>query len=397
MNKDAQLKKKFHEINWNFHDALTNYSLHKFHWYPGSSIPQIPAYLIELFSKRDDVIFDPFCGSGTTLVEALRLGRKAIGLDNNDIALLISGAKTSFIAPKLLDKYYKDFSSRVQDASFQLNFNGPDAILFKQTYSANVKELKKWFHPKTFQDALLLWNLIMQEKGSFQSLLIMIFSGLQKKFSKPHKHWGYIADNVAYHEKSYVDAIGLFLNAFKGYIFEVTKFLDNPRMKNYSIAELNKRVKLFKSNVYAKINIPKESVDLIVTSPPYANVTDYIRSQRLSFYWLGLDMEDKHHEIGARWKRSRNSAIQDYLLEMDTVLVSIIRTLKPGGFFCMTIGESESKKREFDVVKNLKLNIVSKGLTIFSDEIYRTPINQRVRAQKEGNVLTENIIVFQKH
>ena len=73
----------------------TNYLTHGIHSYTAKLIPHIPRYFIEKYTKRGDVIFDPFCGSGTTLLEARFLSRNAIGIDINPLATLISEVKTT--------------------------------------------------------------------------------------------------------------------------------------------------------------------------------------------------------------------------------------------------------------------------------------------------------------
>jgi DNA modification methylase len=396
MLNEILLKKRLHEINWNFHDALSNHSLHKFHWYPGSFIPQIPSYLIELFSSRDEVILDPFCGSGTTLVEALRLGRKAVGIDFNFIAALVSKAKTTFIAPISLEKFRRDFINKLENEKFKLNFN-PSQITLNSKTTVNVAELKKWFHVNTFQESILIWNMISEVKEPFKGILLMLFSGIQMKLSKPFKHWGYIADNVTPSKRRYVDAISLFINTFNEYTEEVNRFLDSPLISKYTIDELNNRVEVINASTLTYGLVEKESIDLIVTSPPYVSVTDYITSQRLSLYWFGEDIsKNKFNEIGARWKRSRKASIDDYITEMDLSFTNIVPTLKPGRFFCLVIGESDKRKEHFPVINKLKDIMISKGFVIFSDDISRKPIKQRVRAQKEGNIIDEDVIVFQK-
>src|SRR3989338_3647386 len=73
----------------------TTYLTHNFHTYPAKFIPQIPKSTIKSLTREGDTILDPFCGCGTTLVEAKLFNRNAIGVDLNPIATLVSKAKTN--------------------------------------------------------------------------------------------------------------------------------------------------------------------------------------------------------------------------------------------------------------------------------------------------------------
>ena len=89
---------RLEQLDWDFVDANTSYLTHSIHPYPAKFIPQIPDMLIQELSSFAETVLDPFCGSGTTLVEARRLGRHAIGVDANPLACLISRAKASCIS-----------------------------------------------------------------------------------------------------------------------------------------------------------------------------------------------------------------------------------------------------------------------------------------------------------
>mgnify|MGYP000654459105 CR=1 FL=1 len=58
----------------------TTYLVHNYHPYAAKFIPQLPRYLIKKFTNQYDIVLDPFCGSGTAIVEALLLNRKGMGL-----------------------------------------------------------------------------------------------------------------------------------------------------------------------------------------------------------------------------------------------------------------------------------------------------------------------------
>jgi len=80
--------------DWSFTGDDTRHFTHDVHPYPAKFIPQIPANLIPRLSREGDVVLDPFGGSGTTAVEAVRLRRRAISLDANPLSSLIGRVKT---------------------------------------------------------------------------------------------------------------------------------------------------------------------------------------------------------------------------------------------------------------------------------------------------------------
>lgn len=82
---DSIIKRDFdyelEQIDWDFVGERGPDSYVSFHWYPARFVPQIPSILIGYFSERGDTVLDPFCGSGTTLLEAFRLDRRPVGID----------------------------------------------------------------------------------------------------------------------------------------------------------------------------------------------------------------------------------------------------------------------------------------------------------------------------
>src|SRR5437867_2123616 len=85
---------------WNFKGVPASYLVHGLHPYPAKMHPHIVKALISKFSKANSRIVDPFCGSGTTLVEALLAGKDSCGLDLNPQAVIVSKAKTTVVDPK---------------------------------------------------------------------------------------------------------------------------------------------------------------------------------------------------------------------------------------------------------------------------------------------------------
>ena len=82
------------------HQSYLTHGVHKF---PAKFFPELPRYLISKYSKLGDVVLDPMCGSGTTLLESILQNRHAIGVDIDPIAKMISRVKTTPIETSLLD------------------------------------------------------------------------------------------------------------------------------------------------------------------------------------------------------------------------------------------------------------------------------------------------------
>src|ERR1043166_7454846 len=86
---------RLRSLDWNLAQARTQGGTHGLHPYPAKFIPQIPRQLIAELAPRDgSIVLDPFCGSGTTLVEAQAAGLPAFGIDSHPLATLIARVKT---------------------------------------------------------------------------------------------------------------------------------------------------------------------------------------------------------------------------------------------------------------------------------------------------------------
>jgi hypothetical protein len=108
---------------------------HGFHRFPAKYIPRVPAWALDQFAASDSVVLDPFCGSGTTLVEALSHTRQVIGLDCDPLACLISRAKTTAVSP-----------SRVQELAANLRRNWSKTVTEKISLSWSESS-NRYFQP----------------------------------------------------------------------------------------------------------------------------------------------------------------------------------------------------------------------------------------------------------
>ncbi|HNQ59176.1 MAG TPA: DNA methyltransferase [Bacteroidales bacterium] len=132
---------RYHRIyddNWDFRNANTKEYTHCFHSYPAMAIPQVARRIIENFGKKSKLLFDPYCGTGTSLVEANLQGINAIGTDINPLARLIAAAKTTKIDIQVLDSFLQDFINYI----FEINFEVENV---KPIFIPEIKNIDFWF------------------------------------------------------------------------------------------------------------------------------------------------------------------------------------------------------------------------------------------------------------
>ena len=101
--KKKKIKKRI-DHSWDFRRVNTKTLTHGFHNYPAMMIPQVAGRLLDIFSKKGDQVLDPFCGSGTVLVESKLRGLNSFGIDINPLAILLAKVKTTSLDPKKLER-----------------------------------------------------------------------------------------------------------------------------------------------------------------------------------------------------------------------------------------------------------------------------------------------------
>ena len=132
----ADSQRKFlSSTDWSFKEKTTKNEYHKIHNYPATFPPQLATKLITELTKPGDIILDIFCGSGTTLLEAQIANRKAIGMDLNPLAHLISSVKTEKYDIIKLKTEAKKIKARIE------SLRKPILVKINEDY---------WFDERTF-------------------------------------------------------------------------------------------------------------------------------------------------------------------------------------------------------------------------------------------------------
>ncbi|MDB5270215.1 MAG: methylase domain protein, partial [Hymenobacter sp.] len=162
-----------------FRSAKTDYHTHSLHPYPAKFIPQIAHELVTKFSQPDSMVADIFAGSGTTNLEAMRMGRHSYALDVNPVASLITTAKTAIVQPELLARTILEIFTAVTTTAPTHNLQSE---LIQQLLTGKDQEaLLHWFPENNIVELALILDLINQiEEHDLKALLLLIFSSSLK-------------------------------------------------------------------------------------------------------------------------------------------------------------------------------------------------------------------------
>jgi DNA modification methylase len=373
--------------NLDFHNQGSGYATHNFHAFPAKFPPQLPQQFIKGLTNSGDIVLDPMQGSGTTILEALLSGRRGIGFDIDPLALLISQVKTT---PLNAIQVLQTCKTIIRNAA-QIAYDRPREILsgLESRWNPDTQQfINYWFEADSQIELMALIQEIEKVpdpslrnfyKLAFSAIIITKSGGvslaLDLAHTRPHR-----AKLVYSRHGEILEGQELILNPIPN-LPHMTKTLRWP------IEEFEKRVlnnvkgllkpgqvihsaQIVPGNAQA-IPLPNCSVDLIITSPPYAsNAIDYMRAHKFSLVWLGYPIEelgDRRGEyIGGELvdnfefeplpeysnniisqlvtvDKKKGAVLHRYYSEMTRVLREMYRVLKPGRASIVVVGTSQMR------------------------------------------------------
>lgn len=333
------------DIDWDFQYAKTNYLTHRIHPYPAKFIPQIPNALIQELSKVGDTVGDIFCGSGTTLVEALTLKRHAVGIDANPLACLIASTKTSLIDEEDRDELYALVlkSKEVSDSILASSTNDlfPSNKFVSTAWRPDFPKLNFWFEDHVIEELaeVLRWCHEMHGEAA-RNLALTSFSSIVVAVSRQDSDTRYVR-----REKNLPqgETIRRFARTLEQAIQSVLEFTD--------IVEPRFRRQIIEANLLDAPTIPM--LDLVVCSPPYPNAYSYHLYHMTRMIWLGMNQPKfKREEIGSHRKYSnpgKNGATAETFRAEATIIFQwLSQYLKMGKLACFVVGNSTLKGEIFN-------------------------------------------------
>lgn len=397
--------KKLENIDWDFSDYNSSrypYDLNSIPWYPATFVPQIPKFLIASLTKPGDIVLDPFGGSGTTIVEALKLNRSAIYNDLNPFACDIISALLAAVNQVLKNSNYLDINSeKIRLDSYLLSDSEVDNFIVANGICNDVKD---WYEEKTLRELLSIVNLQVfddNQDDEIKFIRKLAVSSILKSASSQPGHFTYITDNCKPDKKSYKNAIQLYLDRLEQIQLAAQDFVIQFELA-HSGASLNDLLNMFRMVNGDARNlqwIDDQSVDLVLTSPPYLCAQDYIKTMRLTnllFPKKDAFTTTVKNEMGARCQRRGKAevVVPNFYNDMFSVFKHIERVLKPDGFFCLVMGQGKGKITSgYNIIADLCNHVEQE---CHFEKIFHKQRNIGSRVIRIGGVDKEDIIIFRK-
>lgn len=391
-DEDAAIS-RLKDIDWDFIGAQTGYLTHNLHPYPAKFIPQIPNALIQELSTVGDTVADVFCGSGTTLVEAVQLKRHAVGIDANPLATAISRAKTTTLEEsefRELDEHRDSCQRVVAMIDPGVNDLFHQGMTFKSSAWRPATNLCDfWFEPHVVEELAEIRHLIERIPADApRNLASVAFAAIVVSVSKQDSDTRYVRRNKVVEPG---DTVRRYVSQLDAAMAAVRK-LDELLEERFTCTVIDA------DTLSAPVTAP---FDLVVTSPPYPNAYSYHLYHRSRLLWLGYDPERfKSIEIGSHRKysaKSRNRATEEtFRQEFERIFEWLRDRMRGRAYACFVIGDSTLDGRLID---NSTL-LADAGETAGFREVARIRRNiapkRKAFNPKIGKIRTESVLVLRK-
>ena len=366
--------KKILEVDWSFINSRQD-SISLLHPYPARFIDALPRQLISIIGcPENTIVFDPFCGSGTTLIEAQRAGIQSVGVDLNPIACLISRVKTT-----PLEDGFLDVAKRVHDTAYELFTNDYVTI-------PGIPNLDHWFKVGVQKALSALMQVISSEESETnKDALSFALSSIIVRVSNQESDTRY----AAIEKKISGDGV------FSSFQSACKKLAFAKQETSFSVPALVIENDILKLDA-SKIRLP---VGLVITSPPYPNAYEYWLYHKYRMWWLGYDpISVRSFEIGARphYQKKNGQTEKDFADQMECVFNLFDSCVVQGGHVCIVIGRSIIRGREIDNASLISRIAVKHNYTLVAKIPRDIASTRKSFNLSYGKITTEHILVLRR-
>jgi hypothetical protein len=344
--------------------------------------PQLPRFFIERLSRPGDVVYDPFMGRGTTLIEAALLGRTPYGCDVNPLSQI-------FVHPRLRPPSVSEISSRLEEIDFADHDEWPEKLLV-------------FFYPETLKEICSLKKYLLRKKACRKldnvDLWIWMVAtnrltghspGFFSVYTLPPNQAVSLDSQIKINEKRSQaperrHVPELILRKSRQLLSDVDEF----QLGQLSVSARDALLVTRSSDETPEIL--SNSVALVVTSPPFLDVVDYEQDNWLRAWFCGIEISKL-----AIWQKK---SLSDWETGMMNVLSEVHRVLQPGGWVAFEVGEVRNGKikLETSVLKVGRDAGLRPVLVLINDQIFTKTSNCWGVDNLKKGTNTNRIILFQK-
>ena len=384
---------------------------HGIHKYPAKFFPELPRWVIQRYSRRDDKVLDPFAGSGTVNLEASVLGRQSIAVDVDPFSRFLTTVKTTVIPSDDLMKAWQSLHKRIACYSEPTNLDGVPEFPYRDN----------WFKPYVLKELAHIKKEIEKTRTSrkIKNFFLVCFSSIIRQVSEADNN----CTRTVIRKKLNKQVLpNMAVNAF---IKKTYAQIKNMRTLE-ALKPLAKVIIPDNADARKMPTIQDESIDLALTSPPYTNAVDYPRTHQLEIYWLGFADGSlrplKEHHVGTEVVSAKDytklhkteceeadSAIAEiykvdprrayiatkYLWDMFANLREVHRVLRRDARYVIVIGNNLIRGVEFETWSYLRATAPTFGYKVechFISEI----INHFIKVPRKERINNDHVLILKK-
>ncbi|MBI4333023.1 MAG: hypothetical protein HY673_17285 [Chloroflexi bacterium] len=390
---------------------------HGLHRFPGKFIPNVVRYIFRttLASAGQGALLDPFCGSGTTLVEAALAGRRFVGKDLDPLAVMMSKAKTTPL-------------ETAQVAELEAFWAKHDFSRTDPSQVPDIPDLGHWFSDRAVAELSTIKARCLDLPPLLSGFCLVVFSSVIRRVSK--------ADDQT--QKTYVSHTLPKNPPLPSRLFPVFMQRALKAMMTYSMT-VPKPVHGVVRCGDSRLDDPSLEYDDILTSPPYIDSIDYVYNQLLEYYWLmhelGFDSYQsvrafRREPMGARKYRAselthlettkyldgfkdqfntvctaigrtspeEERVLRSFFLDFAVHLAGVAAQQRPGRFYICIVGNSYIRGVTVPTVEIVTQLFKTLGYRL--DDTFRYEIRRHYmkfpRRSNSGKIKTDHVLIFRR-
>ncbi len=344
--------------------------------------PQLPRFFIERLTQPGEVVYDPFMGRGTTLIEAALLGRVPYGCDVNPLSVVMT-------QPRLNPPTVAEVADRLRKIDFSARGEAHDELLV-------------FYHPETLREITALKQYLIQRRATGVVDIIDEWIALVALNRLTGHSAGFFSvytlpPNQAVSLKSQMK-----INAKRNQtpprrnVPEIILKKSRQLLKECdaatraTLAKVAHRARLLTDHCEATPQIRTNSVSLVVTSPPFLDIVDYAGDNWLRCWFLGIDPSSVKLTVPRK--------LADWQAAMTRVFRELHRVLKSGGHIAFEVGEvhgGKTKLEETVIPCGIAAGLEPLLVMINAQEFTKTANCWGVNNNAKGTN-TNRIVVFRK-